>query len=535
MISNSEKVAINIVGGSTFGLYPKISAEKTYNMFITTAGDSQSATKWLVTYAGFKRATEILSGGEGRGIFHSFRGGFAIVVAGSTVYKFLPSGAIITIGNLDTIRGEVSIDENTSSQICIVDGISAYIFHYTATTNTLTKQSLIWSGNPVKPNYVCYMNQRFLLASSTTSTFPQNWYVAARLTDTTITIPNDNQFQIETKPDSAVAIKRIPGQSSSVIVFGKSVAEVWINTGGTEVYVRNSAKSFDNGCVSVNTIAANDELVCWLAQNENSAPFIMTYGANGTQRISTDGIDNLLASIVKPEDSTAFFYRQDGHLFYQLTFFNSEDNLTLIYDFNNGMFFHGSDETLNFHPARQVIYFNEKTYFVSINDAAVYEMGGNIVNYNYTTNSQAVGFEIPRIRIAKTIRKDDSSRFRVGYFTFPIEQGVFSYNLDDIENCDCYIITEEGDFVLSEDGDFLILEECGCLISDYRPRIDMSFSKNGNQSFSSVVSRDLNLAGVFRNRLNWYRMGYANEFTIQLRFWGLQRFVAHDGIVEVFV
>ena len=48
---NAKQEPVNIVGGSTFGRYRKISSEKTYNMFITD--------EWLVNTAGYQKAYEL--------------------------------------------------------------------------------------------------------------------------------------------------------------------------------------------------------------------------------------------------------------------------------------------------------------------------------------------------------------------------------------------------------------------------------------------------------------------------------------------
>lgn len=523
-VNKSTPVPINIVGSSTFGRYPKISLEKTLNMFISDG--------WLINYAGFQKISEILASGEGRGLFHSVRGNFMLAVIDSSLYKISTNLAPQFIGNIDTSFGEVSIDENLSQQILIVDGQDAWLYNYAV--NSLTKQTLTHIGNLITPGYVCYHNTFFLIASSPISINPQNWYAFERASDSTLSL--NTQFSLQTKPDSAIAVKRLPGRGNNVIVFGSTVAEIWTQVGGAENYRRVQSFNIDNGCVSVSTIAANEEIVCWLAQNENNAPSIMVTNGGESKRISTDGIDYLLQTIQFPSDSTAFFYRQDGHLFYQLTFFNPVDNVSLIHDFNSNQFFHVSDENLNYHPARQVVYYNEQTFFVSLNDASLYEINTEFVTYNYNLDSQVLGREIPRIRICKSVRLNDSSRFRVGQFTFWIEQGVNDYYLinPDEVYCQGLLITQEGDdFIVTQEGDQLLAQEGYCLVNADRPCVDMSFSKNGNQSFSNVVRKNLNPSGQYRNQVRFWRMGQANEFTIQLRFWGFQRFVVQDGVLEV--
>ena len=384
-VSNAQQVPVNVVGSSTFGRYPKISLEKTYNMFISD--------EWMVNYAGFQKVSEILPAGEGRALYHSVRGQFLIAVVSSSVYKLQANLAPQFIGTLDTTTGEVFIDENLSNQICIVDGQAAYIYNYV--TNTLTKQTLTFLGNPIIPSYVCYHNTFFLIGSSLVSDNPQNWYAFERASDTTISL--NTQFSLQTKPDSAIAVKRVPGKGNNVIVFGTTVAEIWTQIGGLENYRRVQSFNIDSGVVSVSTIAANDQLVCWLGQNENNSPVIFVTNGASIEEISTDGIDHVLGALNHPERSTAFFFKQDGHLFYQITFFDPSDNLSLIRDFSTNKFFHVSNEDLDFHPARQVVYFNRKTYFISLSDASIYQMATDFVTYNYNLNPHSTGDVIPRI------------------------------------------------------------------------------------------------------------------------------------------
>lgn len=521
-----EPQAVNIVGSSTFGLYPKISLAKTYNMFISD--------NWLINYAGFQKILNLLSQGRGRGLFHSVRGGFMLAVVSSAVYRIDAGLSATFIGNIETNRGDVIMDENLQEQIAIVDGQKCYIYNYS--NNTLTTQTLMYLGNEIQPNYVSYHNTFFLIASAPGSTNSFKWYAFEFDTDTTIKLNTD--FSLQTKPDTAIAVKRLPGRGNNIIVFGFSVAELWTQVGGEENYRRISSLNFDSGAVTISSIAANEQFIMWLAQNESNAPAFMVTDGSESKRISTDGIDNLLQSIQFPDQSTAFIYRQDGHLFYQITFFNPADNLTLVYDFKLDKFYHVSDEDLNYHPARKVVFFNDKTYFISLDDAAIYQMGTQFIGYNYDLNPHAKPEMIPRIRICDTIRKGDSSRFRIRKFTFTMEQGVNSYYTyrdyhDEI--CTGIMATEDGNYMITEDGDYMQAEGGTCFDADLDvPAVDFSFSKNGGESFSTIVRNPLNPQGIYQNIIRWNQLGECNEFTPQLRFWGLQRFVVSGGVVEVY-
>ena len=129
---NSQQVEVNVVGSSVFGRYSKISDEKTFNMFVSDG--------WLVNYAGYEFVSQLSTGGEGRGLFHSVRGDFMVAVVGSSVFKIESNLAPLFVGSIDTSQGEVSIDENLNGQIAIADGANVYIYHWA--TNVLTKQAL---------------------------------------------------------------------------------------------------------------------------------------------------------------------------------------------------------------------------------------------------------------------------------------------------------------------------------------------------------------------------------------------------------
>lgn len=500
-ISKAEEIEVNVVGSSTFGIYPKISLEKSYNFF--------ESDGWMINYAGFKKISEIDPNGEGRGIFNSVRGNFLITVINATVYRINNNLAPFPIGTISTLTGDVYIDENLASQICIVDGRNAYIYNYfTNPAGPIFLQDLKYTlpGDMTQftlfPSYVCYHNTFFLFGSSPINVNSALWfaYITNPSDGTKIQFVTDSAFNLQTKPDVALAVERIPGRGNNVLVLGSTVAEVWTQVGGIENYRRIQSFNIDNGLVSVATLAASDEFICWLSKNENNSPCIMVTDGASTKKISSDGIDHLLDQIKFPDQSSAFFYRQDGHVFYQLTFYNPADNLTLFYDFTTSKFYHGSDENLNYHPARQVVYFGENTYFISLNDGSLYNIDTDFVTYDYEISPISKGQEIPRIRICKSIRRKNSDTFRVGEFTFWIEQGVNSYYKD----------------------------------NPVIPRVDMSFSTNGNQSFSNVVGRELNTAGNLRNQIRWHRMGQANEFTVQLRFIGFQRFVIGPAVASIY-
>lgn len=515
---------LNIVGSSKFGRYPKISLEKTFNMYISQ--------NWLVNYPGFK-ARRDLGGGEGRGLYHSVRGNLLVAVVDSRVIVIGPTLTFTVVGTIDSFSGEVSIAENLNGQICIVDGAAAYIYNWSVSSGVV-KQTL---AADLLPNYVSYHNTFFLIGNNDRTANGAAWYVyqADGVDPTLIVLAQGGTQALQNKPDTAQAVIPIPGGGNHVMVLGQTVGVMFNQVGGLQNYQRVSSSNLNYGVVSVNTIAASDEMICWLSQNENNAPTIMFTTGGEPNRISTDGIDHLLDSLQYPAQSTAFFYRTDGHLFYQITFYNPLDNLSLVYDFTERKFYNLCDQEQNFHPMRQIVYFNNKTYGVSIRDAKLYEIGTMLTEYDYSINDNEDVYTIPRIRICKSIRKVNSDRFFIRGLNIWIEQGHDGgwVGINEEYPCDGYYVTEDGNdlYVTEDESAYYIWDQGSCL--PYRPRVDIAMSKNGGQSFTNFVPKYLNVQGQHRNKFTLHQMGLANEVIFQFQFWMRSRTVVANGVVEL--
>lgn len=555
-----KEVPINVNGSSTFGRYPKISVEKTFNMF--------ESDGWLVSLGGYEKVIQFMPTGEGRGCFQSIRGDFSIVVINANVYQVRPESpnssdlVWFNIGQLTTFKGEVSIDENLNQQICIVDGVNAYIYNWNI-ESALVVQADTYIPSALKPNYVTFHDNFFLFGNGLKTGASTFWYVYQYSTATTISFVSTQAFQV--KPDYPLAIKRIPAQSSNVLVFGEAVCEVHTHIGDTINYRRNSSISIDYGCLSTDTIAASDNYICWLAANESNAPVIMIFDGQKATPISSDGIDFLMGSLLRPDLSTAFFFRQDGHLFYQLTFYytgdpgipgSPADNLTLLYDLDHKKFYHASDQFLNYHPARNVVYFNNDLFFVSLNNASFYRWDTSItqiiedvaptLGQNIPVDPNLV-YDMQRIRICETVRNLKTMPFVAETFYVTMDQG------NDLEppNQDCIIlmITEDdyptypdtrifSETNLSGYGSVQVVPEGhgseDCPGQVYQPKLQLSISKDGGETWSRYVDYLLNTVGNRKNILKWDRMGLCNEWTPKLRIWSASRVCLTDGMLKTF-
>lgn len=546
---------LNITGSSTFGRYPKISIEKTYNMF--------SSDEWSVPYAGYQTAIANL-GKNARGIHTSTKMNRLVVVVDSTVFLinlFFDQNLamtfdtqIIPIGTLQTSVGVVYIAENNKPQIAISDGQAIYVYD---PTNMPAFQTATINFTP---GYLDFHDTYFLAASSNDQT--QNgqnnvWRLSESNNGLVWPTAASSVGVLQTKPDNVQAVVRFPSKGNMIYVMGETVSEAWFDTGYQLFpYQRSNQMSIDYGCLNPATVATLDEMVVWLGQNEKSGPIILYSTGGSPEKITTDGIDYLLSQLSNPSDARGFLYRQDGHLFYHINFFT--DNLSLFYDFNTQKFYHASDENLNFFIASQVAFFNNQYYFIANANPNNPNSNCNLYAFDtiYTTYD---GAEIPRFRTCKNVRDSSQEYFIANDVGFTIETGETSYQKEStgvqflITQDEQFIITQgafdlwvtqDNNFVVSQDNNTLTFQQSNpdgfsFLIDQnpgfayIQPRVDLSISIDGGVTFSSDFPYVLNSLAHRRNKLLWWQLGIANDLVCQFKFWGLGRFVCTDGTVNV--
>lgn len=510
---------LKIVGSTIFGRYPKISVEQTFNMIISD--------EWLVPYAGFKLALNFGASGKGRAIFHSTILDKLIVVIGSSVFIVSQNLQATFIGSLLTGSGDVFIDENNANQIAICDKLNIYIYH----TDTGVFDPALTLD--FVPGYIAFQDTYFISVDLTKA----QWRLSAQNNGTSWPFDSQHVGQFQTKPDIPVCAIRFPGKGNLLFIIGSVVTELWTDVGAALFpYQRNSGVNIDYGCLNPDTVANLDEIVCWLGANDRTGPVILVSSGGTPVKISNDGIDFRLNALEHPEDAHGFMFRQDGHLFYQLTF--PSDNLTITFDFNTKQFFTITDKNMNYHPAKRIAYFTNTYFFVSLNDGNLYEMSTNDTTYD--------GQEIPRIRICPTFRMPDTSPFVTNNVVFPMEQGQDGSLFNPLYYNPQLIVTENDIPITTEDNAMLTTED-GLLDTRHAPPlpsyqstnpplpvVDLSVSFDGGYTFSNYDRMVLNPIGNRRNRFIYYNLGWGNEFTPMFRMSSLGRWVCGDGTMSIY-
>lgn len=525
-----QELPLQIVGGNLFGRYKKINDSQTWNMI--------TSDNALVDYAGFQNVfpTPLVVNAVGRGIYSSVNGNIMIAVIGSGVYSINAALEATWVGFLETSIGDVYIAENNSNEIAITDNKFYYVYDYMLNTfqqgsQTPNASQFFMPANI--PGYISFHLGRIIVADSS----GQNWYLSGiedakqwRVTD----IANvAYQGSMGLKPDHIQAAVPFPGAGNNLVVFGHTVMELWQYTANALFpYQRASNYNIDYGCLNPSSIAALDSYIVWLSANEQGGATVMLVNGAGAREksISTDGIDFLLADITDPTNCTGFLFRQDGHLLYQFTF--PSNNLSLIYDLNTELFFYASDENQNYHPARNVVFFQNDYYFVSLKDGNVYTFGTQFTNLQYSsTNIQ----QMYRTRICPPIRQSTQRMFICKSAGFTVENGQPNTQQQLFQSS--FVETQDGDFIIiTQDGLSNIITQPNwvTLTGDYTEAIDIATSRDGAESFGNSYRQYMNPTGDRPSRMIFQRLGQANDLTLKFKFIGFGRFVVFDGIAECY-
>lgn len=526
-----KEVPVKLVGNSTFGRYPKISSEKTYNMFVSD--------EWLVDFFGWKKVGIWPSDGTtGRGQFVSTRSNTIIAVIGSAVISIDSNSVATFVGDLKSSQGLVSFAENLNAQICICDSIDAYI--YNTSTRSLTEQNI----TSFVPNYVDYHNTYFLFGNGDYTSNGSKWYVYQYESSTTISYVSSPALQ--TKPDFAIAVKRIPSGGNNVLVFGKTVTEIQTNVGAASVniYQPVSSYSIDYGVASIDTIASNDRMVVWLGMNEFDSPNLMMYTPQGAKSLTqvdskgndrTDGINYVIENVKNPYIAFGYMLRRDGHIFYVITFPDEQDNFTLAYDFKTDGYIFLTDQHMDFFPPVSVSYFNGASYFTSYINNGIYQISTDFVTYdeNIIGNNPELNYFVPRSRICDNVRFANSDQYIANLVRMTIDNGDDpAFGQLTVSEGITFITNEAGEILTSEQ-DIPLVTQGSTESIPYIPRIDLSYSNDGGRTWSIYVSQDLHFDAYRQSIVQWENLGAGNDIVLKFFFWMKSHVVATQCIMEV--
>ena len=134
----------------------------------------------------------------------------------------------------------------------------------------------------------------------------------------------------EGSPDNIVGIA---ANHRNLYVINESTTEVYVNTGNANFpFERVGGGFIEIGGLSRESIKSIGGMTFFLGRTKEGAGQIFMASGLNFKRISTHAIEQKIASYAAPENSRAWVYESEGHLFYCLNF----DEMTWVYDLSTG-------------------------------------------------------------------------------------------------------------------------------------------------------------------------------------------------------
>lgn len=515
----SLRTDYDIVGGFNKQRFVSIDAERSVNCF-EYIDPRAKKPKSLIFTSGIRNSSLVFPGATG-----GIRGEFVLdsnnhfCVFGNNVY-LITGGLIVSRINtmpLNTLTGYVGISANNANpkEVIFVDGEDGYIWN----TGTSTWTQITDANFPENPIDVTFLDGFFVVANGGTNTFRLN-----QLNQGLVWTPLQ-QGQINSDIGNIVACRTLKRR---LFLFALNFTEVWENSGiGSNLPLRrNNSLLMDYGTPAVGSIAVGFDRMFFLSQDKDGLGAVMMVVGTQSVPVSNKALDYELAQYAQDPmqgvaDAAGILLKENGLIFYRLNFTNA--NHTYVYnvsmsDAQNARWH--EEEVLNGdrHPAQTHGYFNGINYVGDYNNPILYILDNSILTNN--------GESIRRMRIPRPIVPESYERIRVNRFQIDLVQGLEE---DTARQDEVPILTENALELLTESGTTLITESSNISISPgNRPRVFLSLSKDGGQSFGNEIEAPMGKLGERTFRTVWRKLGTTKRgqaFQPRIEFYDVTPFV----------
>lgn len=398
------------------------------------------------------------------------------VVIGSGVFSVDTDGEITNYGNLTTSTGFVDMAYN-GVEILIVDGTAFGMYISAGALESVSPES----DFPVATSCT-FMDGYFIVTREDTG---QIWISGVYDVNSWDAL---DYATAEGAPDVAT---RVLSTNHNLWVFGVDTAEIFYNSGNADFpFTRINGGLIEDGLgASESVCVINSQFYFINARRE-----IVRNVGYQREKISTIHLDTELQSYATVADAKGWEYRLDGHIFYVLTFPTADK--TWVFDVTTEFWHEWSSfktagvATYGRHRGVASAYFDGKWLVGDYDSATIYELSMSA----YTED----GEQIVRTRRAQTIGSS------ANYLTH-----------DRLE-----LIFETGIIPSTE-------------VYTQNPTVNLRWSDDGANTWSSLQSRTLGERGEYANRVIWNRLGKSRSRIYELTMTEPVSFVLKSCIADI--
>ncbi len=236
-------------------------------------------------------------------------------VKGTSLYLISATGAHVLLGVIP--GSNRCIFSGDGINLVIVADLRTFVY---ATDTGVLSESTVTGVTGAKS--VDIINNQFLFTNDNTT-------FVANLDNVTKLFTTDGQIAAESKPDNLV---RDFVFDERIHRFGNRTTEAWYNNPNVIPPIsRLEGQILEVGCVAINSIAATDEAMYWLG--DDNAIYRSRSGVK--ERVSTDAISNSISKCEHLQDAYAYTFTMEGQNFYVINF--CPDNLTFVLNESLGL------------------------------------------------------------------------------------------------------------------------------------------------------------------------------------------------------
>lgn len=453
---------LNIIGPGYEGRSKNINASRSVNFYPEAEAPGSKTIASLVGTPG----TVLFSSVETNVIrgMHVFND-LIYFIAGAKLYSLTINKVVSSqIGDdLTTDNGRISFADNGLSatgggdDLVFTDGKQIYTYNVITTAFTTTA---------ITAKTICFVGGYFI-ADAGGGRFRVSKLYEGAVWDAL------DVATAEASPDSLISVVNNHGE---LWLFGEYTTEVWYQKAtGSPPFARVSGGVIDYGCVAAHSVAKGNNTVVWLGtkRNNDQAQFIGVCMAQGynVQIISPASINYKIDNYTTIDDAFAYFYTDEGHEFYVLTFPSA--NATWVYDTITGMWHERSSYkddpyAVGRHLSNCYVTFNRRHFVGDYETGNIYEMSAD-----YYTDA---GEPIVSFRTTDHLYDQENlGNLFISKFQLDAETGV----------------GESTDIV--------------------NPQAMLSWSDDGGHTWSNEYLSSLGKQGEYSKRLIWRRLGYARD------------------------
>lgn len=325
----------------------------------------------------------------------------------------------------------------------------------------------------------------------------------------TFTIISNGQLQqgsITTHPGTIVACRTLHRR---LFLFSQFFTEVWENAGiGLNLpFRRNNSVVMEYGTTVASSIATGFDKMFFQAQDKDGLGPVMEVIGVEAIPISNKALDFQLAryaALGQISDCRTFLIRENGIIFFRMNF--TLANHTFIYDVTQSdptqevsRLWH-EEEMLDGsrHVAQTHVYYNGINYVGHYSMPIIYEIDSDI----YTND----GDSIHRYRIGKPFVPPGYQRIRVNRFQIDLLQGSLQ---EDTVFTRVDLLTENFINIITEPPNGLRIATEQTFLSNIniKPILFLSLSKDGGQTYGSLIPASMGLSGDRKFRTLWRKLG----------------------------